>query len=76
MIDRRRIHGSLNQSSAFPSSSTYCSAPSPTVSKVIPSQSTLPVRRRWPGGSLRKVVTRNVERIAIGTLMKKHQFQL
>ena len=71
----RRIHAFSNQSFAFPSSSTYCSAPTPTVSSPMPSQSTVP-RCAWSsGGSWRKVVTRNIDTTPIGTLMKKHQLQ-
>src|SRR5690349_19837997 len=65
----RTIQVLENQSFEFPSSSTHCSEPMPTVRSEIPSQSTLPRLRVCPGGSLRKVVTRKVDAIPIGILM-------
>src|SRR6476661_1552295 len=67
---------SENQSFWLPSSSTYCSEPTPTVRRLMPSQSTSPRLALCSGGSCRNVLTRNAERIPIGTLMKKHQFQV
>src|ERR1700682_3539948 len=72
-IANRSIHWSENQSFEFPSSRTHCSEPIPTVSSVIPSQSTSPRCLVWSGGSLRNVLTRKAEMIPMGTLIKKHQ---
>ena len=71
----RMISASLNQSFSRPSSSTYWSEARPTVNKLMPTQSTGPLRRLACGESCRKLVTRKTATIPIGTLMKKHQLQ-
>ena len=72
----RRMSTLANQSFAFPSSSTYCIPPTPTVSSTIPVQSTGVRTRPTFGGSCRKVLTRNSDAAPIGMLMKKHQFHV
>src|SRR5579862_8464791 len=72
----RKITGSLNQSFCWPSSNKYWRHESPTASRRIPKKSTGPVRRFISGGSFRKDITRNADTMPMGTLMKKHQFQV
>ena len=72
----RRSGGSLNQSSRCPPRArTAASRPRRSAGRCRASRRP-PVRGACCGGSWRNVMTRNIDTIPIGTLMKKHQCQL
>ena len=66
----------VNQSLRLPSSSTYWSEPTPTISSPMPSQSTGLMRRCARADRAGTSSRGRSTTMPIGMLMKKHQFQV